>query len=217
MKIFRAIFRIAWFKSPSVVLVPKSTEAQRRPTGSAAVPKEKNRRDQTPECASPPPSRPASDTRRNYPNRKERAVLAQNVADTARRKQGHRIKGKCYVIDGDTIVIKHVHIRLAGIDAPELDHPWGQKSKWEMVKLCKDQEITAHVTGELSYNRVVATCHLPDGRDLAAELVKQGLALDWHLFSGGKYRCHEPPDARKRLWRAAGRQGRGGNAARPNV
>lgn len=59
----------------------------------------------------------------------------------------------------------------------------------------------------MSYDRVVAECFLPDGRDLAAELVKAGLALDWPKFSGGKYRHLEPPDARRKLWRANLRQG----------
>lgn len=117
------------------------------------------------------------------------------------------IVGPCWVIDGDTIVIGGTHIRLAGIDAPELNHPWGQKSKWEMVRLCKGQVITARIKPELSYDRVVAECFLPDGRDLAAELVRVGLALDWPKFSGGKYRMLEPPDARKKLWRASLRQG----------
>jgi micrococcal nuclease len=117
------------------------------------------------------------------------------------------LKGRCWVIDGDTIVIDNVHVRLAGIDAPELDHPWGQQSKWAMVKLCKGQTITAHIRPELSYDRVVAECFLPDGRDLAAELVKAGLALDWPKFSGGKYLSLEPADARRKLWRASLRQG----------
>jgi endonuclease YncB( thermonuclease family) len=39
------------------------------------------------------------------------------------------LSGKCFVIDGDTICIGKVGIRLAGIDAPELDHPWGKKAK----------------------------------------------------------------------------------------
>jgi hypothetical protein len=116
------------------------------------------------------------------------------------------LQGKCWVIDGDTIVINDVRIRLAGIDAPELDHPWGQKSKWAMVQLCKGQTITARIRPELSYDRMVAECYLPDGRDLAAELVRMGLALDWPKFSGGKYRALEPPDARRRLWMAAARQ-----------
>ena len=116
------------------------------------------------------------------------------------------ISGYCRVIDGDTIVIDGRHIRIAGIDAPELDHPWGQKSKWAMVALCKGQRITARLKPEWSYDRLVAECFLPDGRDLAAELVKQGLALDWPKFSGGKYRPLETPDARRKLWRASVRQ-----------
>jgi endonuclease YncB( thermonuclease family) len=54
-----------------------------------------------------------------------------------------------------------------------------------------------------SYNRVVAVCTLPDGRDLSAEMVKAGLALDWEKFSGGKYRHLEPEGVRKKLWRCA--------------
>lgn len=110
-----------------------------------------------------------------------------------------KLSGKCYVIDGDTIVIQCTKIRLAGIDAPELDQPFGQKSKWEMVKICKGQVITARLTGERSHDRLVGTCHLPDGSDIGAELVRRGLALDWAMFSGGRYRHLEPPDARNRL------------------
>lgn len=116
------------------------------------------------------------------------------------------ISGYCYVIDGDTIVIDGRHIRLAGIDAPELDHPWGKKSKWALFALCKGQRITARLRPELTHGRLVAECFLPDGRDLAAELVKAGLALDWPKFSGGKYRSLEPADAREKLWRANLRQ-----------
>jgi micrococcal nuclease len=116
------------------------------------------------------------------------------------------LRGSCWVVDGDTIIINEVRIRLAGIDAPELDHPWGKQSKWALVKLCKGQVVTARLRPELSYDRVVADCYLDDGRDLAAELVRSGLALDWPKFSGGKYRHLEPTDARKRLWRADARQ-----------
>ncbi|MFV2002606.1 MAG: nuclease, partial [Paracoccaceae bacterium] len=56
------------------------------------------------------------------------------------------------------------------------------------------------LNGERSHDRLVGTCCLPDGRDIAAELVRQGLALDWARFSGGKYRHLEPSDARNKLW-----------------
>ena len=116
------------------------------------------------------------------------------------------LRGRCWVVDGDTIVIDKTHIRLAGIDAPELDHPYGKQAKWAMVQLCKGQTVTARIRPELSYDRVVAECSLPDGRDLAAEMVRAGMALDWPKFSGGKYRHLETPEARRRLWRADARQ-----------
>ena len=110
------------------------------------------------------------------------------------------------MVDGDTIVIDKHHIRLAGIDAPELDAPYGQMSKWAMVRMCKGCTVTAEIKPELSYDRVVAVCTLEDGTDLGAELVRQGLALDWSSFSGGCYRKYEPVGVRKKLWKTAMRQ-----------
>ena len=140
-----------------------------------------------------------------------RIVLRSETVVVVRRQsapmaQGTVLRGRCWVVDGDTIVIGNDRIRLAGIDAPELDHPWGQKAKWAMVDLCRNQIVRAEVVGELSYNRHVAICYLPDGRDLAAELVKLGLAIDWPKYSGGRYRQFEQPDIRRRHWRADARQ-----------
>ena len=112
---------------------------------------------------------------------------------------GTKLKGRAYVIDGDTIIVAGHRIRLAGIDAPELDEPYGQKSKWEMVRMCKGQDITVRLNGFRSHERVVGFCYLPDGTDLGAELVRRGLALDWALFSGGHYRDLEPEGVRRKL------------------
>lgn len=103
------------------------------------------------------------------------------------------------MIDGDTIKIGKTKIRLAGIDAPEIDMPWGQKSKWAMVGICRGSIITVKLDGTVSYDRLVGTCFLPDGRDIGAEIIKMGLALDLACFSGGKYRHHEPADSRRKL------------------
>jgi len=111
------------------------------------------------------------------------------------------IKGRCHVIDGDTIIIKGMKIRLAGIDAPELNEAYGQNSKWAMVKICTGLVITAKLTGETSHDRLVGVCYLPDGQDIGAELIKQGLAVDWPKFSGGKYRHLEPAGIRGKLRR----------------
>lgn len=119
---------------------------------------------------------------------------------------GHEITGRCFFIDGDTITIGSMTIRLAGIDAPEMDHPYGKKARWELMQLCRGQTIRAVCDGSLSHERGVATCYLPDGRDLSAEMVRLGMALDWPKFSGGRYRPLEPPESRKLLWRVDARQ-----------
>lgn len=116
------------------------------------------------------------------------------------------IRGPCWVIDGDTIDIDGTRIRLAGIDAPELDHPYGKVAKSLLIRLCKGQIVRAVTEGDLSHDRFVATCYLPDGRDLSAELVKAGLAIDWPKFSRGKYRHLEPDGIRRKLWRCDARQ-----------
>ena len=109
------------------------------------------------------------------------------------------IEGKCHVIDGDTIVIGKQHIRFSGINAPELDEPYGKQAKWALVGLCKGQVITAYPNGETSYNRIVAKCFLPDGRDLAAEMVKMELALDIPHYPDADYRHLETPSSRRKL------------------
>lgn len=116
------------------------------------------------------------------------------------------ILGPAYVIDGDSVVIRKTQVRLFGVDAPEMNHPYGKKAKWALVSLCKGQTVRAEVTEIDAYGRTVAKCYLPDGRDLSAEMVKLGLAIDWPKFSGGKYQTIETPDARTKLWLADARQ-----------
>lgn len=116
------------------------------------------------------------------------------------------IVGRCWVIDGDTIDISGTRIRLSGIDAPEIEDPFGMKAKITLVQLCKGLKIRAEFDGQQSYERLVATCYLPDGRDLSAEMVKAGMAIDWPKFSKGKYGHLEVEGIRKKLWRCDARQ-----------
>lgn len=53
---------------------------------------------------------------------------------------------------------------------------------------------------------IIIHVFVPDGRDIAAELVKVGHAIDWPKYSGGRYRDLEPSGIRKKLWRADARQ-----------
>jgi len=116
------------------------------------------------------------------------------------------ITGAAYIVDGDTLVIRKTQIRIFGVDAPEIDHPYGKKAKWALHALCKGQKIRAEIVAEDKHGRMVARCFLPDGRNLSAEMVKQGMAIDWPKFSGGKYSSLETADARKKMWLADARQ-----------
>jgi endonuclease YncB( thermonuclease family) len=107
--------------------------------------------------------------------------------------------GYAHVIDGDTIKIRGMKIRLAGINAPELDQPYGVKSKYEMVKIVKGKTVYVVPDGTTSYDRIVATCYVDGDVDIGAELIKRGLALDIPSFTGGKYTELETKDARRRI------------------
>ena len=114
--------------------------------------------------------------------------------------------GAAYIVDGDTLIIQKTQIRLFGIDAPELDHPHGKSANWALVSLCKGKTVRAEITAQDTHGRTVARCYLEDGRDLSAEMIRLGLAIDWPKFSGGKYSSLEVPGVRKKLWLADARQ-----------
>ncbi|MEM9911077.1 MAG: thermonuclease family protein [Pseudomonadota bacterium] len=118
----------------------------------------------------------------------------------------HFLSGRARIIDGDTIVIEKTQIRLFGIDAPELDHPYGKNAKWALIGLCKGKLVRAEILERDVHGRTVAKCYLPDGRDLSAEMVKRGWAIDWPKFSGGQYGHLEVSAARKKMWLADARQ-----------
>jgi micrococcal nuclease len=110
------------------------------------------------------------------------------------------------VIDGDTIVItdSNTHIRLNGVEAPEVIHPgyahdddFGPEAREEMRRIIGAQIVHCELNGERSHERMVGICFLPDGTDIGAEIIRRGLALDCARFSGSKYRKLEPDGVRE--------------------
>lgn len=97
------------------------------------------------------------------------------------------IVGVPRIIDGDTIDINGQRIRFWGIDAPEIDTPAGQLSAAYLSALLHRLEVACEDTGGRSHGRIVALCRLPDGRDVAAMMVRARRARDWPEFSNGYY------------------------------
>lgn len=108
------------------------------------------------------------------------------------------LTGPAHVHDGDTIRIHGVSVRLQGVDAEELTERHGDAARAALSRIIAGRPVRCVPEGQ-SYNRIVATCYLPDGRDIGAELIKSGLALDCARYSRGKYRSLEPPASRQRL------------------
>jgi endonuclease YncB( thermonuclease family) len=108
------------------------------------------------------------------------------------------VSGHARVIDGDTIVVEGIHVRIFGLDAEELNESFGKIAKGYMEYLTRNQEVACKLTGDRSYDRYIGVCAI-SGSDLAKNMVAAGMALDCARYSGGRYRQYELPKAREFL------------------
>ncbi len=96
------------------------------------------------------------------------------------------ITGEARAIDGDTIEIGGQHIRLAGIDAPDLDQTCptrkgrdklcGQLAKLALARLIRGQELVCKGDTRDSAGRLVAHCAMGPF-SLNEQLVADGWAM----------------------------------------
>lgn len=110
------------------------------------------------------------------------------------------LSGAPTAVDGDTIRFPQGLVRIAGIDAEELNEPHGEMARRVMHSLLSSTaRVTCHPTRYESYNRKVMTCRTHEGIDVGEHMVRSGWALDCAAYSHGRYRGHEPAGARARL------------------
>ena len=86
------------------------------------------------------------------------------------------------VADGDTITVldannKQHTVRLQGIDAPEKDQAFGQKSKQSLNQLVHSKQVTIEFQKKDKYGRTVGKVLLND-TDMCLAQIKLGMA--WH-------------------------------------
>lgn len=93
-----------------------------------------------------------------------------------------------YVIDGDTVVLTDDrHVRLIGINTPEIDHnnkkrseQGAIKAKESLVQLLNNQTKIRLVFGKEHFDRhgrTLAHIYLDNGLNVQAELLRKGLAM----------------------------------------
>jgi endonuclease YncB( thermonuclease family) len=120
------------------------------------------------------------------------AMVAPELVPSPRPDRPDRLTGIAHVVDGDTIDVAGRRIRLEGIDAPETGQtcerrnrePWacGTDATGLLLQLVGRAEIACVVRGSDVYGRALATCY-NNGRDINAEMVRQGLAWAFVKYS----------------------------------
>ncbi|MCJ8506824.1 thermonuclease family protein [Rhizobium lemnae] len=101
-------------------------------------------------------------------------------------------RGPFHVIDGDTLAEAGFRLRLAGIDAPELDQtcrtvddqPWpcGWVARDRLVDLVKDSDVECRGTEVDRYDRPLVICYRLT-TNLNVQMVRAGFALSTGLLT----------------------------------
>jgi len=122
------------------------------------------------------------------------ALAALAAAGWFVRREPADITGTARVIDGDSLTVAGVEIRLYGIDAPEYrqycfrrGRPWpcGIDATRTLRTLIANRPVACRAREEDRYGRTVASCSV-EGRDLGAAMVAGG-----HAVAYGDYQLEE--------------------------
>lgn len=119
-------------------------------------------------------------------------MLLWSLAHSAVAEDVH-ISGHASVVDGDTLDVGPIRIRLNGIDAPEVGQTCGRSAggEWDCATAASNR-LEALIAGGVvdcialeqdPYGRVVATCRSAATADLGRALVEEGLAWAFVRYS----------------------------------
>jgi endonuclease YncB( thermonuclease family) len=102
------------------------------------------------------------------------------------------VTGAARVVDGDTILVGEVRVRLEGIDAPEIGQTcyradgaeWrcGDAAAAQLARMTKGREVRCDDLGADRYGRTLGRC-IAGSLDINAEMVRLGLAWAFVRYS----------------------------------
>lgn len=79
------------------------------------------------------------------------------------------------VRDGDTFVVGNTPVRIANLDCAERGTAKGDRATQRAKALISGASVSCRLHGRQSYDREIGECTLPDGRDLGAVLIAEGI------------------------------------------
>ncbi|WP_336276901.1 thermonuclease family protein [Bartonella sp. CB178] len=137
----------------------------------------------------------------------ERHFVSRTFSPRARDSAS--IEGRAHIIDGDSIVISAVMIRLLGIDAPELRqfcgteksrYPCGLEAKEYLKQLIADQPVTCYWNKKDKYDRILAICKTKKIKNINAVMVNDGWAVSYYDYPIEEQEAREQ---KRGMWRSS--------------
>ena len=107
------------------------------------------------------------------------------------------------VTDGDTVTVlvagnRQEIIRLADIDAPEKGQPFSEKSRIFLSDMVAGKTVRVEYSRRDLYGRILGVVFV-DGKNVNEELLKAGLAWNYHYSRNKRYAELEAEAKRQRL------------------
>lgn len=100
----------------------------------------------------------------------------------AGQESGGTIQGKAEVVDGDSLRLGGVVVRLWGIDAIEKRNPLGKESTEVLREMIQGRPVQCRQRDTDRHGRPVAKCFVEE-TDLGAEMVRRGWAGAYIRFT----------------------------------
>ncbi|MCL6230047.1 thermonuclease family protein [Bartonella bilalgolemii] len=133
------------------------------------------------------------------------------------------IKGNALVIDGDSIKISDVIIRLAGIDAPELNqfcgiqkkrYACGFQAKKELEELIAHQSVICYWSKKDKYHRIIAICRTQKINNINAAMVRNGWAISFYNYRKEEQKAKKQ---KKGIWQSSFQKPQEWRKAHPRI
>ena len=119
--------------------------------------------------------------------RETKKQAARKLKEEMRSMKGDTLRGRAVKVqDGDTFDFlygdnRKQRVRVAQMDAPEKNMPFGQKSKERFAELVVGKEIALVVNTVDRYGRVVGSVVI-DGEDQSARMISEGMAWYYRQY-----------------------------------
>jgi len=120
-------------------------------------------------------------------SRQTKKQAARQLKEEMRGAKGDTLRGRAVKVqDGDTFDFlygdnRKQRIRVAQMDAPEKNMPFGQKSKERFTELVMGKEIALVVNTVDRYGRIVGSVVI-DGEDQSARMISEGMAWYYRQY-----------------------------------